>query len=287
MLHRSGAGLPNHPTQANRAQNQEPTSQKPKPPYHDFSHSEGAIEHMQIAIISDIHGNAVALESVLNELKQEHIGHVVCLGDIATDGPQPREVIAQLKTLDSSVVMGNMDAWILKPPPREERVRRIKEIQFWSVSQLSPDDLDYLRTFRSTVELPLDETTGLLCYHGSPQSNEQSVSSTTADEDLERMLSGYQATVLAGGHTHRQMVRRYGDITLLNPGSVGAPIPVTGHDPHPAWAEYGVIGWEENGHRVELRRVPLDVALLADSARDSGMPHADWWLTLRYGPSAK
>lgn len=242
---------------------------------------------MRIAIISDIHGNWVALESVLNDLKSEHIDHIVCLGDIATDGPQPREAIAQLKTLNSSVVMGNMDAWILNPPPRKEKIRRIKEIQYWGVSQLSPDDLDFLRTFRATVELPLDKTTDLLCYHGSPQSNEQGISSTTTDEDLERMLSGYQANVLAGGHTHRQMVHRYEDITIFNPGSVGAPIPPTDQDRHPAWAEYGIIGWENSGLRVELRRMPVDVNLLVKSARDSGMPHADWWIALRYGHSVK
>ena len=53
---------------------------------------------MRIAIVSDIHGNCVALESVLSDLKSEHIDHIVCLGDVATDGPQPCEVIAQLKT---------------------------------------------------------------------------------------------------------------------------------------------------------------------------------------------
>ena len=146
---------------------------------------------MRIAIISDIHGNLVALESVLSDLKTEHIDHIVCLGDIATDGPQPREVIAQLKNLNLSVVMGNMDAWILNPPPRNEKIRRIKEIQYWGVSQLSPDDLDYLRTFQATVEMPLDVTTGLLCYHGSPQSNVEGISSTTPDVSITRSFWSY------------------------------------------------------------------------------------------------
>ena len=42
---------------------------------------------MRIAIISDIHGNAVALEAVLNDLKTESIDHIVCLGDTVSDGP--------------------------------------------------------------------------------------------------------------------------------------------------------------------------------------------------------
>ena len=104
---------------------------------------------MKIAVISDIHGNWAALESVLNDLQSEHIDHIACLGDVVTDGPRPREVITRLRSLNCSVVMGNMDAWVLNPPPRTEKIGRIKEIQYWGVSQLSPDDLDYLRTFRA------------------------------------------------------------------------------------------------------------------------------------------
>ena len=247
---------------------------------------EGTQSYMRIAIISDIHGNLVALESVLSDLKTEHIDHVVCLGDIAADGPQPCEVIAQLKTLNSSVVMGNMDAWFLNPHPhkvRNTKAQRISEIQFWGVSQLSADDLDYLSTFQATVEISLDTTTDLLCYHGSPKSNEEGIVSTTPRKDLEQILSGFHATVLAGGHTHTQMVRRIGDTTILNPGSVGAPTSQTGPDRHPAWAEYGVIGWGNSGLRIELRRVPVDVNLLVESALESGMPYADWWLASRYG----
>jgi len=232
--------------------------------------------------------NLVALESVLSDLKTEHIDHVVCLGDIASDGPQPREVIAHLKTLNSSVVMGNMDAWFLNPHPlggRSKNAQRGNEIRFWGVSQLSPDDLNYLRTFQATIEVSLDITTDLLCYHGSPQSNEEGIVSTTPDEDLEQMLSGYHAMVLAGGHTHTQMVCRYGDTTIFNPGSVGAPPSRTGQDRHPAWAEYGVIGWENSSLRIELRRVPVDVNLVIQAARSSSMPHADWWIQNRYGTS--
>lgn len=241
---------------------------------------------MRIAIISDIHGNYVALEAVLDDLKSKHIDHIVCLGDVATDGPQPREVIAQLRNLDCPVVMGNMDSWILNPPPKRKKVKPIREIQYWGIDQLSLDDLDFLRTFRATVEITLNETTSLLCYHGSPVSNEKGIGSTTSDEDLDLLLSGHRATVLAGGHTHRQMLRHYGDTTILNPGTVGAPMPQANQECPPIWAEYAIVDSGDNTFRVELCRVPLDVNALIKSARDSDMPHADWWLALRYGRSA-
>lgn len=237
---------------------------------------------MRIAIISDIHGNSVALETVLNDLRAEHIDRVVCLGDTVADGPQPREVLGRLKAEGCEVVKGNMDDWFLDPPQRSESPRRFAEIQYWGVSQLPPDDFAYLHDFLPTVVVPLDNAADLLCYHGSPRSNTEGIGPTTSDEDLEQMLSGHRAAVLAGGHTHRQMIRQYGDVTILNPGSVGAPPPRAEHGFHRARAEYGIVVLEEDGFRIELRRTALDLDRIREAVRSSGMPHADWWVETRY-----
>lgn len=259
---------------------------------------------MRIAIISDIHGNFVALEAVIHDLQSEQIDRIVCLGDVVSGGPQPVEVVNQLKTMNVPVVMGNMDAWCLSPHKSEERsenARRGDDVQFWGVRRLSPHDLDYLRTFQATVEVPLDANTSLLCFHGSPKCNEDVIVSTTSDEEMERMLSGFHAMVMAGGHTHTQLIRYHADRTIINPGSVGAPI--NAHErirrvmqrpssdlpdrEYPPWAEYGVIAWENRSLRIELRRVPIDIDLLVKKAHQSGMPHADWWLASRYGNSVR
>ncbi|HEX5442031.1 MAG TPA: metallophosphoesterase family protein, partial [Ktedonobacterales bacterium] len=73
----------------------------------------------KIAIIADIHGNLPALEAVLAAVAAEGVERIVCLGDVATLGPQPREVIARLRTLGCPVVMGNTDAILLAPQPDE------------------------------------------------------------------------------------------------------------------------------------------------------------------------
>jgi len=71
---------------------------------------------MRIALIADIHGNLVALETVLHELAQESIDQILCLGDVGALGPQPHEVIDRLRQLQCTVVLGNTDAWLLAPP---------------------------------------------------------------------------------------------------------------------------------------------------------------------------
>ncbi len=77
----------------------------------------------KIAIFSDIHGNLPALEAVLAAVAGEGVERLVCLGDLATLGPQPHEVIARVRALGCPVVMGNTDATLLSPPRRRRAER--------------------------------------------------------------------------------------------------------------------------------------------------------------------
>src|SRR5919199_6571799 len=68
---------------------------------------------MRLAVMSDIHGNCVALDAVLKDLKSEGIDQVVCLGDAIQGGPQPAETVQRLRELGCPVVLGNADAFLL------------------------------------------------------------------------------------------------------------------------------------------------------------------------------
>lgn len=239
---------------------------------------------MQIALISDIHGNLPALEAVLAELEAEGIDQMVCLGDVALFGPQPRPVLALLKEVACPVVMGNTDAWALDPGPfeaRDEDSHRFYGIELWGARELTTGALDYLSSFQPSVEVPFGGGESLLCYHGSPRSNTDTILSTTPDDELDPMLSDYQAIVMAGGHTHTQMLRRFRRTTLINPGSTGLPIVLdasTGKVRSPAWAEYALVGWQAGALGIEFRRTPYDIDSLIEVALACGMPHAEWWV---------
>jgi predicted phosphodiesterase len=94
---------------------------------------------------------------------------------------------------------------------------------------------------------------------------------------LDEALAGHTETILAGGHTHVQLIRRHRASFLLNPGSVGLPHEITDSARNPGWAEYALVTTGDGGLAIELRRVPYDIGLLAQIAFDSGMPHAAWW----------
>jgi putative phosphoesterase len=241
-------------------------------------------EAMRIALIADIHGNLVALETVLQEVARESVDQVICLGDVAALGPQPHEVIVRLRQLQCPVILGNTDAWLLAPKgvvTSDSHV--LAAITSWCAEQLTPEDQQYLQTFSPVMELPLNEGGSLVCYHGSPRSFDDVIAATTPDAVVKEMLAGSAATVMVGGHTHVQMLRRYADSCLVNVGSVGLPggkagSPELPDNHHVRWAEYGLLGHEAGRISIDLRRIPLDMAAVLQAGTRSGMPHLEWWL---------
>jgi predicted phosphodiesterase len=244
---------------------------------------------MRIALISDLHGNLPALEAALGDIGTRQVDRIVCLGDVAATGPQPHEAVERLCGLGCPVVMGNTDAWLLDPKVAEaanEHAERIQQIDRWCAGQLTPADREFIHTFAPTVEAPLAGGRTLLGYHGSPRSFNDVIKPETPDEMIAPWLAGIladgRALVLAGGHTHLQMLRRYRGVLLLNPGSVGRPRdPISPSEDvrNPAWAEYAIVESGPQGTLAfELRRVPYDLTTLQAAVERGGMPHAAWFL---------
>ncbi|GLV60506.1 serine/threonine protein phosphatase [Dictyobacter sp. S3.2.2.5] len=238
---------------------------------------------MRIALISDIHGNDVALEAVLTALSSRNINQVICLGDVASTGPQPREVINRLRALACPVVMGNMDVWLLQPEPKEQpdtRRQRWQEIDLWCAEQLSAADRAYLHSFQPGIEYPLPNGKTLVCYHGSPRSYKEHILPTTSEEELEQALAGTRGELMVGGHTHIQMFRRFKDLLVFNPGSIGLAMDRVSPPAdirQPAFAEYAVVECDDNSLQVELHRIAFDLPTFIQVMHASGMPHAAWW----------
>lgn len=236
---------------------------------------------MRLGVISDIHGNRLALDAVLAELAREGVDEIVCLGDVAV-GPQPAEALDRVRKLGCGVVMGNWDAAFLNamPDPQDEIGRMLVELAEWWAASLTPADREFMQSFAPTLDVRVGEV-DVLCFHGSPRSHDDQIYATTPDEELRAMLGGFEAPVFVGGHTHVQIVRRVDERLIFNPGSVG--LPFREWWPRPVrispWAEYGVLSSEEGRLSLDLRRTPFDVDALLEISRSSGMPHADWWVS--------
>ncbi len=240
---------------------------------------------MKVALISDLHGNALALEAVLAAItSQGGVDRIVCLGDTATLGPRPREVLGRLRELGCLCLMGNHDDFLLdaKLIRGYTEAPIVLEAVDWCRAQLTAEELAFVGGFaRGVVTLELGGGATLALYHGTPRSHLEDLLPTTPADEVERMLAGTAAataTVLAGGHTHLQMLRQARGRWIVNPGSVGMPFRehVAGRAPEIlAHAEYAVVEREVGGElEVRLRRLPLNRAALRAEATAVAHPLA-------------
>jgi predicted phosphodiesterase len=114
-----------------------------------------------------------------------------------------------------------------------------------------------------------------MLFHGSPSSNLVDLLSDTPSELFDEQLGPERATVMAGGHTHVQMLRQHRGTLVVNPGSVGAPFREFAHGRPPTildHAEYAVVEFDDRAVSVALHRIELDRRELAATARDSDNP---------------
>jgi predicted phosphodiesterase len=99
--------------------------------------------------------------------------------------------------------------------------------------------------------------------------NTDLVYSTTSESDLHGFFARLSVDIGAGGHTHLQMMRRDGNLTLLNPGSVGAPR----DNRH---AEYAIIHVTENKLGIELRQIDVSLMVWRGPWRNGSFRKAAW-----------
>lgn len=241
---------------------------------------------MRILVLSDVHGNCLALETVLADAKRSGFDQIICNGDMIQGGPQPHETVQLLQEMKCPIVMGNSDAWLLTGVETgaealsEERLKKLNTVREWSLSQLNEEDRTFINSFQPTVTLDLENNKSLLAFHGSPTSFDQVLLPSTPEEEFQETLKPYASHILTSGHVHLQYSRRLQDSEnfYFNPGSVGIAYnhEQTGEqnllDP---WVEYAVLTVEKSSTRLEFIRTSLDMNKMLDVYRSSTRPFAD------------
>ena len=238
----------------------------------------GPVNPMQVGVIADIQGNAFALETVLALLKQSQVDRIICLGDLVS-GPEPHAVLDLLRSHDVISVRGNMDDVILDPADYhgvDVEQMRYARIDRWCHDQLSQADRTYLNGLPLTHSLEFGSLNAL-CFHGSPSSMEDVIDGNSPVEYLYEVFKDYQERYLLTGHMHLPMLRSLGPQIVLNPGSVG--LPYGGKRMMPTRAEYAILGADQERDRVTFCNIQYDPSQFAERVLQSGMPHAEWFLS--------
>lgn len=224
----------------------------------------------RIAILSDIHGNMPALEAVFEDMKLRNIDKVICIGDLIGKGPEPAEVIANIREHCDVVIRGNWDEFILNESDSESIN--------WQQNHLNEEDKNYLRQLPFCYEIMLGEKF-IRFAHASPRSVHERILPFHPLEKQETLFENSQETLnICGERTPDYYI--YGDIhyacvkpiegkgILVNVGSVGNPLDMPE-------ASYGILEQVGKSVGVQLVRVPYDKEAVLQKAREVGMPDFD------------
>ena len=234
-------------------------------------------EAHRIALISDIHGNEIALRSVIRSIRAQGADQLVFLGDAATLGVAPGEVLDMLRYEGCPCIAGNHDDYVLGGPLEDGHAATdvLRDAILWCRDVLTRPQLEFVRGFKDGITLALGKYHNLQLFHGSPSSNLVNLLPDTPQQELDELLGEARTTVMAGGHTHIQMLRQFHGTLLVNPGSVGAPFceyPMAGPPVILPHAEYAIVESRGADINVMMQRVALDRVALARAAAESKNP---------------
>ena len=208
---------------------------------------------MQIAVVSDIHSNKVALDAVLDDLPS--VDGIVCAGDVVGYNPWPATCLDVVRDRGIPTVMGNHDRAVATGTAFRFNSMAGAGVEH-AREQLDDDAVAWLGDLPDT-RTAFDGRVKLV--HGHPDDPDRY---TYPEEFAPSMLDDEDVLVL--GHTHVQGHEVFDEGIVLNPGSVGQP---RDRDPR---AAYSLLDLDD--HSVEERRVTYDIDRVAAAVTDAGLP---------------
>ena len=229
----------------------------------------------RLAVLSDVHGNATALEAVRKALKKEKPDAVIVAGDHVMNGPEPAATVDALRELEeagATIVQGNTDIavadfdyaaafpWFTDGVPDAHRAAAE-----WAHDELGDERLSWLRRLPSERRLMLDETMVLAC-HASPGSQTQGFDAQLDPSVVLERISRTDARVICCGHTHLPDVRDLGWKVIVNDGSAGY---IFDGDPTASWALVEIDG---DTVTADIRRTEFDTMTVSNAISARGLP---------------
>lgn len=243
---------------------------------------------MRLGVIGDIHGNALALEAVLADLRQRGVTAVVNLGDLVSGPLWPAETLTLLRDAGIPSLRGNHDRWVVEGGGgASDRFAR---------AALTAAECAGL----GALPMQLRPLPGVLAFHGRPVDDEAYLLEDVLDgrmvpapvADVAARLGETAETLIICAHSHQAAIRALPDgRVVLNPGSVGLPaytdptppahVSETGA-PHARFAVVTV----EDGRLVSAELVALAYDHRAAAARAAANGSASWARWLATGEAA-
>ena len=235
---------------------------------------------MKIAIISDIHGNIEALNSVITDIEKEGCSKIFCLGDLVMAGPEPISTLNMIHEFMSNknfhIIQGNTDKMLsvfsFDTYNEIMKVAPVMASAYLADSKLlSNDDKLFLSKLPAQEEIIIGDIK-ILLVHGSPRKNNENIYPDMPIKEVEEMIKDTNANVIFCGHTHMPCgYQTNTEQTVVNVGSVGRPF---SEEPKATYAIME-IDKEEKTYTIKHKFVEYDVIKASNALKDRGFEGAD------------
>ncbi|OKL35801.1 metallophosphoesterase family protein [Domibacillus mangrovi] len=226
---------------------------------------------MKIAFLSDIHGNAVALEAVLKDIERKQVDTIYVLGDICYRGPEPKRSLQLVQSLNVNVIKGNADEWVVRGIKKDEVPDQVLEImnkeRDWIVSKLNKEDIDYLQGLPTELHF---EAAGLTinAFHATPDSLFDIVLPAESDDTIKtKLMTSADANIYVYAHIHKPYIRYINGKTIINIGSVGLPFDGVRK------SSYAIVDIEDKRVSTSIERVEFDWEKVIKQYEDLDYPN--------------
>jgi putative phosphoesterase len=176
----------------------------------------------KFAVISDVHGNLPALETVLEDIYKKNIQTIINLGDNIYGPLWPEETAQLLRKNNIIHVLGNEDEILFNSSPKNPTCQFV-------LNQISNETLAWIKS----IAMVYHDENGLFAFHGTAESNHTYlVEKVTgikgneiqikSDEELKAELQTVPGNIILCGHSHApNIIRLSNGKLIINPGSVG------------------------------------------------------------------
>jgi len=230
----------------------------------------------RLIVLSDVHGNAIALEAVRKALRAEKPDLVAVAGDLAFNGPDPAGAVDLLREMEAdgaAIVSGNTDIavadfdygaafpWFTDGIP-DMYVAAAE----WAHDALGDERLAWLRRLPAERRLRADDGTMILVCHASPGSQTAGFDQALDPNVTIELIARTDARVIACGHTHLPEIRDLGWKLIVNDGSCGY---VFDGDPTASWARVDLVDGEVT---ADIHRTEFDALAVANAISARGLP---------------
>jgi putative phosphoesterase len=228
---------------------------------------------MQIAFISDIHGNAIALDAVLKDIEQQGIDKIYVLGDICYRGPEPKRSLDLVRSLHTEVIKGNADEWVVRGVRAgevpEQALEMMNTERQWILNQLEPSEIDYLNSLPAHLNVRFGDIE-ISAFHATPTSLFDVVLPSADDNQIEtNLMHTPEAQVYVYAHIHKPYIRFLNGKVIMNIGSVGLPFDGL------AKASYGLVEIEDGHLKTSIRRVSYELERVVALYHEVNYPNAE------------